>query len=677
MEESITHIISGTYEPLWVVFSIIIAILASYAALEFSSYVTNTSDTSYKFWLICGAICMGIGIWSMHFVGMLAFKLPTSVNYDIPITLLSLLVAMGSSGFALFVISRYRMSGLRLINSGVIMGLGIAAMHYAGMAAMTIDASMSYQQDLLLVSILFSIVVSVIALWLAFRLRNRKKQSQLWKKLISSVVMGFAITGMHYIGMAATEFRASQPALILTSATPTDTWLVTTIAIAALVLLILSLIAIRVDQYITQQADALNISQMRNKQIMDNAADTIVTINGHGIIQTFNHAGEIIFGYRADEIIGRNISCLMPEPDRAKHDNFLRDYITGSQRNIVGKGAREIIAQHKNGTTLLMELSVSEMQLVDDTRMLIGIMRDISDRKRNEEALTLSHIQLQEAHNKLQETHQQLLQSEKMAAIGQLAAGVAHEINNPIGYVSSNMGTLQNYISSLTTLLDDYEKLEFMVDEDNHALKHIQARKDNLDISFLRRDIFELLAESKDGISRVKGIVQDLKDFSHIDENEWQQADLHKGLNSTLNIVNNEIRYHTKVIKEYGDIPLIECMPSQLNQVFMNLLVNAAHSITEQGTITIRTGTTDDHVWIKFSDTGSGIQSSHLQRIFDPFYTTKPVGKGTGLGLSLSYGIIKKHGGKIEVNSEVNKGTTFCILLPITQGTKKHDAQIM
>jgi two-component system NtrC family sensor kinase len=174
--------------------------------------------------------------------------------------------------------------------------------------------------------------------------------------------------------------------------------------------------------------------------------------------------------------------------------------------------------------------------------------------------------------------------------------------------------------------------------------------------------------ESRDGITRVKKIVQDLKDFSHQGGDEdWQWALLHDGLDTTLNIVNNEIKYKAKVVKEYGDIPPIQCLSSQINQVLMNILVNAAHSIEGTGTITIRTAERDDEVRVEVSDTGSGIAPEHMTRIFDPFFTTKPVGKGTGLGLSLSYSIVQKHHGRIEVESELGKGTTFRVCLPIRQ----------
>jgi signal transduction histidine kinase len=200
------------------------------------------------------------------------------------------------------------------------------------------------------------------------------------------------------------------------------------------------------------------------------------------------------------------------------------------------------------------------------------------------------------------------------------------------------------------------------------ALKSIHA---NLEIPFLKDDIPQLMEESKEGIVRVRKIVQDLKDFSHVDANpQWQLANLNKGIDSTLNVVNNEVKYKADVIKNYGDIPDIQCLPSQINQVVMNLVVNAAHAMEQtRGTISISTGTGAEGVWLEVADSGTGIAKDALPRIFDPFFTTKPVGKGTGLGLSLSYGIIQKHHGHIAVESELGIGTTFRITLPLTQST--------
>jgi signal transduction histidine kinase len=270
--------------------------------------------------------------------------------------------------------------------------------------------------------------------------------------------------------------------------------------------------------------------------------------------------------------------------------------------------------------------------------------------------------------SRLEAAHNQLLQSEKMASIGQLAAGVAHEINNPIGFVNSNLGTLRGYVEQLLAVLAAFEPVLDIV-PDGPARERIEAAMQAAELDYLKSDIVALLEESSDGLARVRRIVQDLKDFSHSDQGEWVYADLHKGLDSTLNVVNNEIKYKARVVKAYGDLPMIRCLPSQLNQVFMNLLVNAAHAIEGQGEIGVRTGVEGvgerGSVWVEISDSGVGIPANLLTRIFDPFFTTKPVGKGTGLGLSISYGIVHKHGGQIEISSEVGKGTVFRVSLPI------------
>jgi hemerythrin-like metal-binding protein len=276
------------------------------------------------------------------------------------------------------------------------------------------------------------------------------------------------------------------------------------------------------------------------------------------------------------------------------------------------------------------------------------------------QALTDSNQKLTELLKTVESAQNQLLQSEKMAAVGQLAAGVAHEINNPIGFVTSNLGTLKSYVQNLLDLIAAHEAAAA---GDTAPLAQVRQ---GMDIDYLREDIVALLSESSEGLDRVRKIVQDLKDFSHVDEAEWQDANLNAGLDSTLNVVNNEIKYKAEVIKDYGQLPLVRCIPGQLNQVFMNLLVNAAQAIEKRGTITVRTAVQDGMACIAVSDTGCGMAPEVAKRVFEPFYTTKPVGKGTGLGLSLAYDIVvKKHGGRIEVDSTQGIGTTFSISLPL------------
>jgi len=270
-----------------------------------------------------------------------------------------------------------------------------------------------------------------------------------------------------------------------------------------------------------------------------------------------------------------------------------------------------------------------------------------------------------QTHEQLEEAQGQLLQSDKMAAIGQLAAGVAHEINNPVGYINSNISTLQDYVQDLFRVLDAYEQIETTVADTDQSLLRLRAVKQEVDLEYLKQDIVDLISESQEGVGRVRKIVQDLKDFSHVDEVEWQWTDLHKGMDSTLNIVHNEIKYKAEVVKEYGELPKVQCIASQINQIVMNLLVNAAHAIEERGTIRLSTGVEDENwVWISIADDGKGITQQNLKKIFNPFFTTKPVGKGTGLGLSLAYSIIEKHNGKISVESEPGQ-TVFTIRLPV------------
>ena len=310
-------------------------------------------------------------------------------------------------------------------------------------------------------------------------------------------------------------------------------------------------------------------------------------------------------------------------------------------------------------TTASSESNLPEVQLdqmsMEQVRAMVNELL-----KANEE--------LKELNGKLSDARTKLIQSEKLASIGQLAAGVAHEINNPIGFIFSNFGTLEKYLQDLFQMLSAYEQAESELGSSPVAAR-LRALYEELEIEYLKDDIPSLMSESRDGIQRVRKIVQDLKDFSRVDaRQEWEWANLHNGLNSTLNIVNNEIKYKADVVREFGDLPEVQCLPSEINQVFMNLLVNAAHSITaERGTITLRTGHEGAEVWVEVADNGCGIAPENLSRIFDPFFTTKPVGQGTGLGLSLSYGIIQKHAGRMEVNSQLGRGTCFRITLPVRQ----------
>jgi signal transduction histidine kinase len=293
--------------------------------------------------------------------------------------------------------------------------------------------------------------------------------------------------------------------------------------------------------------------------------------------------------------------------------------------------------------------------------------RDVSDGYVRQKELERRNSQLRQTLASLAGTQEQLLRSGKMASIGQLAAGVAHEINNPIGYVHSNLGSLQEYLHSLFQLIEAYERA-LRAPDPRAMLIELEDIRKRSDFEFIRVDLPQLMAESREGIERVTQIVRNLKEFSYSDnEQSWRSADLHAGLESTINIVWNELKYKVTLERNYGKLPLVQCRLSELNQVFMNMLLNASQAIVERGTITLSTGVEGREVWVQFEDTGQGMTEDVRQNIFDPFFTTKPVGSGTGLGLSISYGIVESHNGRIEVHSTPGVGSCFRITLPIHQ----------
>jgi len=316
---------------------------------------------------------------------------------------------------------------------------------------------------------------------------------------------------------------------------------------------------------------------------------------------------------------------------------------------------------------------MEKWQLNRQARLKMDDLEQMVVKRTNE--LEKQKADLHEALDDLGRTQSQLLQSDKLASIGQLAAGVAHEINNPIGFIFSNLNTLGEYAANLKRVLAAHGDLIAACEAGTTVLPsfaaEIRRTEADVDLTYILSDIDNLIAESVDGANRVRQIVADLRDFSHVDGPDVSESNVNDLMDKTINVAWNELKYKTQVVREYGRVPLIACHGGKLGQVFLNLLVNAAQAIEERGTITVRTGHDDDNashgerVWIEVADTGCGIPPENLKRIFDPFFTTKEVGKGTGLGLHLARSIVEAHGGQIQVNSEVGKGTSVCIFLPL------------
>ncbi len=379
-----------------------------------------------------------------------------------------------------------------------------------------------------------------------------------------------------------------------------------------------------------------------------------------GVIQRVNPAMADMFGYAASDMAGLPArATYLTEEDFA---NFERHVIPRFKK---GEPIHvEMWMRRADGQPIWVQVDAYVANTADPGLGTWWMMQDRSDIRFAQEQLQERINQLDAMNHQLEEAQNQLLQQDKMASIGQLAAGVAHEINNPIGFVSSNLNTLRQYVDGLLGLSAACDAA-LAAPGDAAVAAALTTKREEVEIDFLREDLPLLLDECAEGLGRVKKIVQDLKDFSRVDHSDWQEADLNVGLESTLNVVRHEVKYKAEVIKKLAPLPPVMCLAAQLNQVFMNLIVNAAHAIAEKGTITLLSGVEQDWAWVQVEDTGCGMSAEVQRRIFEPFFTTKDVGKGTGLGMSLSFSIVQKHGGTIQVRSVVGEGTAIRVWLPV------------
>ena len=436
---------------------------------------------------------------------------------------------------------------------------------------------------------------------------------------------------------------------------------------------------------------AHTLIESRNKlrAVIDSLKEEIVSLDHEMRIVSVNKAFAVRHQCEPPELVGKDLSDRMLADCDFLQDEGIRSMIATAFNKATGQKTL-FTSEDARGRQLYRQIQC--MPVHDDggkVFQVVVVSQDVTEQRRRTEEIQNLNEQLLgtsakiEAQNeelkntlkRLEETQAHMIQSEKMASIGQLAAGVAHEINNPTGFVSSNLKTLLDYQQDISELIDKYHvftdnlkqngNFERLSKEVLEGIQELKTFEDDIDIQYILEDITDLIGDCREGTDRIKKIVLDLKDFAHPGEDKIQTLDINNGLESTLNVVNNEIKYKATVQKDFGDIPAIKGYPQQLNQVFMNILVNAAQAIEKKGEIVIRTCRVDDSVEVKISDTGSGIAEENLQKIFDPFFTTKDVGKGTGLGMNIAYNIVKKHHGTIAVDSQVGKGTTFTIKLPV------------
>ena len=645
----------GSYNVYLVVTSYLVAVAASYTALELSRRVSQSSGRSATLWLTGGAFSMGIGIWTMHFIGMLAFSMPMSFNYDVGITLLSLIVGIFASAFAIYIASRSSQGYARIGLSGLLLGGGIASMHYTGMAAMEMPATITYDTPLLVLSIVIAIVAACAAIWMIFTLSHLNERRVGLLKFGAANIMGVAICGMHYTGMAAAIYTPVAGMAVVASAT-NNTWLALTVTGVALIVLGVTHLTIFFDYKLSAErelAEQADQEAIHLSEVLDESTNEIYMFDSESLnfIKVNRGAAENV-GYSKGELKSMTPVDLKPEHDAETFRALLAPLREGTKKDLLFR-TRHL---RKDGTEYPVQVHLQLSELTDPP-MFVAIITDVTER---------------------QNLEMQLVHARKMESIGQLAAGIAHEINTPAQFVGDNTRFIKEAFDDLIDLNQSYTKMLEAAKNGGitpELIKAIDAAAEEADVEYLAEEIPSAIDQSLDGIGRISSIVRAMKEFSHPGSKERESADLNQAIENTITVASNEWKYVADVETDLADdLPPVVCLVQELNQVVLNMIVNAAHAIeiaqgeasAGKGTIRIGTRATNDAAIITISDTGCGIPDDIKDRVFDPFFTTKEVGKGSGQGLAMAYKtIVEHHQGQISIESNAGAGTTFTIRLPV------------
>jgi two-component system sensor histidine kinase/response regulator len=611
----------GYYDTRLVALSVFIAIVASYAALDLAARVTLARGGVRYLWLSGGATAMGIGIWSMHYIGMLAFRLPVPVQYDWPTVLVSLLAAIFASLVALFVVSRQKMGPLQALVGCVIMGGGIASMHYIGMAAMRLPAMCHYSPAIVALSVVLAFVISLVALCLTFHFRE-ETTSWGWRKIISVLVMGAAIPVMHYTGMAAASFAPST--LVhgdLSHALSISSLGIASVIAVTFTVLGLSLLTSLVDRRF--QALELEASERRYHQILESALDAFVGMDSSGLITDWNAQAETTFGWLRSETTGQMLSqMIIPDRYRDVHERGFRHFLASGEGPMLNKRI-EITALRRDGREFPVELTISAIS-GGGTRRFAAFVRDITERKRSEQELLAA-----------KETAEQ-----SNRAKSEFLGNMSHEIRTPL-----------NGIMGMTELALDTE------------------------LTPEQREYLEMVKMSADSL---RSVINDILDFSKIEAGKIDLEVIDFNLRDCLGLALKTLALRAD---EKGLELLCEVAPevpeimtgdsNRLRQVVLNLVGNAI-KFTDKGEVALKVQIEaedgqDCILRFTVSDTGIGIPKDKHESIFDSFSqadtsTTRKYG-GTGLGLTISVRLVALMGGKIWVESEPGRGSEFYFTL--------------
>jgi two-component system sensor histidine kinase/response regulator len=609
----------GSYNGWLVAMSVVIAIFAAYAALDLGGRVTSARGAARRLWLGGGAIAMGLGIWSMHYVGMLAFQLPVRLEYDWPTVLLSMLAAIFASAVALFVVSRKTMGLARAVAGSIFMGSGIAGMHYIGMAAMRMRAMCSYSAPVVAASVVLAVVIAFVALLLTFQLRGETHQGS-WRKIATAVVMGAAIPTMHYTGMAAVHFRA-MPEMSggLEHAVSITTLGLTGITGITFLILTLTLVTAFVDRRMSSQAMELETSERRYRQIVEAALDSFVGMDSQGVVVDWNKQAELTFGWTRTEALGKSLGeMIVPERFREAHQTGVQHFLSSGKSKVLNQRI-EMVALHREGHEFPVELSITTTSSGNEL-IFAAFLRDITKRKR-------ADGELREAKEAAETAS---------AAKSTFLATMSHEIRTPM-----------NGILGMTELVLDTELTA--------------EQRENL-------GLVRLSAES------LLTIINDILDFSKIEagklEMEILPFQLRENLDESMRLLS--FRAHQKglelVYEVEPDVPeALMGDAGRIRQILINLVGNSI-KFTQRGEIyvnveqrTSENGMVGLHFAVK--DTGVGIESDKQKKIFEAFSQAdgsmaRRYG-GTGLGLAICTRLVNLMDGAIWVESVPKQGSTF------------------
>ena len=621
----------GSYNYALVALSVLIAMFASYAALDLAGRVTATGGWTRAAWLLGGAGAMGTGIWSMHYIGMLAFILPIPVAYHWPTVLLSLLAAILASVVALGVVSRQKMGAFRVLAGSVLMSAGISSMHYIGMAAMRLPAMCHFNSLLVALSVVFAVLISLAALWITFHFRDEKTEIG-WKKSAGAVVMGAAIPAMHYTGMAAASFTPSGMPTDLSHAVSISVLGTAGIAVVTFIVLALALLMSWMDRRFAAQTLELQEEKLQRSESYLAEAQRL-THTGSWAWRVAGgdslHLSEEwyrIYGFDPEEGMSaweKRLQRIHPE-DRVKWQETV-------DRALVEKSNYEVeVRILLPGGTVKYILTVGHpvLNAAGDVVQFVGSSMDITERKRAEEALRQAQADL--AH------------IARVTTMGELTASLAHEVNQPIAAAVTNANTCLRWLT-----------------------------RDQPDVEEARAAAMRIV---KDG-TRAGEIISRIRVLFKKGTSERELVDVNDLVREMMVLVRSETtRYNILVGTDLpADLPKIMGDRVQLQQVLMNLMLNSIDAMKDvDGTreLAIRSQRAEnEQVLVSLSDTGVGLPPQQAEQIFNAFFTTKP--HGTGMGLRISRSIIESHGGRLWAAENSPRGASLCFTLPTKAETKE------